>query len=147
MTKFAVYQPNLTDIQIAELNGPNGGWNAKPEFRAYADVTSGTFRDDEPKKADLLVRVAVHLGMFVHVSNITADTMPEVYRVGNIGPEAQIERTNLFPMKSVSVGDVIVEQGAQTAWFCDRRGWTQLDAETYQFMMANIFHRTQSVAA
>lgn len=45
-------------------------------------------------------------GLYTHVANITAADYNEVFEIGNIGPEQNIER--LARMHSISVGDVIV---------------------------------------
>ena len=45
-------------------------------------------------------------GLYTHVANIEADDYNQVFEIGNIGPEQNIER--LARMSSVSVGDVIV---------------------------------------
>jgi hypothetical protein len=47
-------------------------------------------------------------GLYTHVANIHASNFEEVFEIGNIGPECDIER--LERMHSVSVGDVIVAE-------------------------------------
>ena len=51
---------------------------------------------------------AFNLGYYTHVSNITAEGLEDVFQIGNIGPEENIER--LAPMYSVSVGDIVEDE-------------------------------------
>ena len=55
---------------------------------------------------------------------ITADDLDEVFEIGNIGPEYNIERVG--PMHSISVGDVIVDTGYDVAWYVDSFGFGEL---------------------
>ena len=47
-------------------------------------------------------------GFYTHVSNITAENLEDVFHVGNMGPEENIER--LSRMYSVSVGDIVEDE-------------------------------------
>jgi hypothetical protein len=120
MARFVVLQTVLSDAQIRELNGPNGGWNAKPEFSAYAAMTFGGHED----LVDGMVLTASNLKMIQHVATIDATTLREVFDIGNIGPEEAI--TRLAPMRSISVGDLVYDIAEGKMWFCNRRGWTQV---------------------
>ena len=44
---------------------------------------------------------------YTHVSTITAEDFNQVFEIGNIGPESNIERFSR--MASISVGDIIVD--------------------------------------
>jgi hypothetical protein len=70
-----------------------------------------------------LAREAMRSGYYTHVSNITAEDVTQVFEVGNIGPESQIER--LGRMSSVSVGNVVEEPNG-TQWVCAAFGWKEL---------------------
>ena len=47
------------------------------------------------------------LSAYEEVAAIEADTLDEVFEIGNIGPESKIDRFGRQLMYSVSVGDVI----------------------------------------
>jgi hypothetical protein len=48
---------------------------------------------------------------YTHVANIEAASANEVFQIGNIGPEENIER--LERMHSISVSDVLVDEEGQ----------------------------------
>ena len=61
---------------------------------------------------------------FVHVSDIDAVDLNQVFHIGNVGPEEKISRH--APMRSVSVGDLVVtEDGSH--FMCDNVGWTKVE--------------------
>lgn len=134
MTNFRVYQAQLTEAQRNELNGPNGGWDSKPEFTAYADIGMGTIGD---RTADAIVKEAAEFGLFVHASNITANDVTETFEIGNIGPEEAITRFEGRDMYSVSVGNVMVDTDTNQAWMCDSFGWVELFDSTRKVIEAN----------
>lgn len=125
MTKFRVYQATLTDGQRDELNGPNGGWDSKPEFSTYADLFMGSMGGRDP---DRLVREAARLGLLRHVCDIEAEDVAQTFEIGNIGPEERITRYDR--MTSLSVGNIVVDTSTDTAWFCDMVGWIELFSTT-----------------
>jgi len=47
------------------------------------------------------------LSAYEEVAEIEADTLDEVFEIGNIGPDEKIKRFDFAPMHSISVGDVI----------------------------------------
>ena len=47
------------------------------------------------------------LSAYEEVAAIEADTLDEVFEIGNIGPDEKIKRFDFQPMHSISVGDVI----------------------------------------
>ena len=49
-------------------------------------------------------------GIYEHVATLDTDDLNKAFEIGNIGPEEKI--TRLKPMHSVSVGDVLVREGA-----------------------------------
>ena len=83
--KYTVHQINLSDDQF----------NAHRE--AYLNTTFNP--------TDMAIIAA--RGLYSPVAEITADSLNQVFDIGNIGPESSIKR--LAPMHSVSVGDVIVD--------------------------------------
>lgn len=135
MIKFALYQPTLTDAQVEALNAA-GSWSAQPEFAAYADVTTGTFRDgdDSVVAVEKMVNRAISYFLFNHVAFITAEGLEAVWVIGNQRPHKMIEKVGVVPMKSISVGDILVNQATNEAWFCNRMGWTPLPANTLRVL-------------
>lgn len=110
MNKFEVLQINLSREQIDQVNSSD----AYPEF--YTKYLNTTFRPT----AEAIVTAA---NMYQKVAVITAENFEDVYTVGNIGPEEQIER--LAPMHSVSVGDVVIREDGVTM-YVDSYGFKQL---------------------
>ena len=93
---YKLYQIHLTDAEVDEVNAK--GHNSVPKQKLKLDMN---FCDNIAE----ISKAAMDLGYYTHVSNIEADSLEGVFEVGNIGPEANIER--LAPMYSVSVGDVV----------------------------------------
>lgn len=65
------------------------------------------------------------------VADINAESLEDAFRVGNIGPEANIRR--LDRMASMSIGDVVRDNQTGTYHMVDSYGFTQLlswDAES-----------------
>lgn len=95
--KYTVYQINLTKEQIDQVNT----LDSYPEF--YKKYMAVTFK---PSAAD----VKAAYDMYNKVAEITAYDLNDLFMIGNIfeGFEDQINR--LAPMRSVSVGDIIVDE-------------------------------------
>jgi hypothetical protein len=105
--KFAVYQIQLTDDQLRTINAK--GFDAVPAKKAQLDMTM----DFGGSKIGGLASDAWDRGYYTHVANITADNYNEVFEIGNIGPEQNIER--LARMHSISVGDMIIGEDGSMA--------------------------------
>ena len=103
--KFAVYQIILSKADIAAINA--GETNTK--FTAKTKMSM----DFDGHKIAGLAYAAVEDNLYSHVANITAVDYNDCFEVGNIGPEANIER--LGRMQSLSVGDVIVNEDGTCA--------------------------------
>lgn len=128
MPVFHVYQPTLTNKQVNELNGPNGGWDAKPEFAAYAKLTFGTKTADDVYE---LLNIDGAIGLYTHVGDIEADGLEQAFLIGNSGLGPMDERiTTYTSMRSVSVGDILVADDG-IPMFCNRLGWTGLKPEIH----------------
>jgi hypothetical protein len=54
-----------------------------------------------------MVKEALAADYYTHVGNITANDLEDVFNVGNIGPEENIER--LGRMSSLSVGEIALD--------------------------------------
>jgi hypothetical protein len=106
--KFAIYQIQITDEQIDLINS-TGDFGAVPAKKAQLDMQM----DFSGNKIGGLASDAWDAGYYTHVANIEADNYNEVFEIGNIGPEENIER--LTRMSSISVGDVIVGEDGTVA--------------------------------
>jgi len=104
--KYAIYQIRITDAEVDLIN--EKGFDAVPAKKAKIDMEFD-FRGH--KIGGLAYDAFVENGYYTHVANIEAASPKEVFQVGNIGPEDQIER--LDRMHSISVGDVIVDEEGQ----------------------------------
>lgn len=113
MNTFFLYQANLTDEQIAELNAH--GWAAHP---AYAHIIASLYEDEAWE------RVQAALGYYSHVANVEAANVEGVFETTNIGPEEAITRHR--PMKSGAVGDVVYDMTNGEMFICCSWGWYQM---------------------
>jgi len=104
--KYAIYQIRITDAEFDLIN--EKGFDAVPAKKAKIDME---FDFRGTKIGGLAYDAFVEKGYYTHVANIEASSPNEVFQVGNIGPENQIER--LDRMHSISVGDVIVDEEGQ----------------------------------
>ena len=94
---YKLYQIHLTDAEVDQVNAE--GHNSVPKQKLKLDMNF----NDNP---EAIAKEGMDKGYFTPVSNIyTEQGLEGVFEVGNIGPEANIER--LAPMYSVSVGDVV----------------------------------------
>ena len=106
--KFAIYQIRITDAEVDLINA-TGDFNSVPKKKAKIDMEF----DFAGHKIGGLADAAWEAGYYTHVANIEADGYNEVFQIGNIGPEENIER--LQRMHSISVGDVIVGEDGTLA--------------------------------
>ena len=110
--KYDLYQIHLTDEQIDEVNANTG--KTTEFYQKYLETTmSPTF-----------LKVLDARDMYSKVAVIKADNLEQVYAIGNIGPESAI--TRLARMKSVSVGDVVVDTYGD-AYVCGSWGWQEVE--------------------
>lgn len=105
MTKFAIYQIQFTEAQYTAINAG--------EMIAAFEAKNKMNMDFSGNKLGGLADEAMAEGHYTHVANIEANDFNEVFEIGNIGPEQNIER--LTRMSSISVGDVIVDEEGNTA--------------------------------
>ena len=101
MSKFKVYQIQLTDAEVAMINA--NGHDSVPKQKLRLNISM-------PRCVPVggLVKEALAADYYTHVGNITANDLEDVFNVGNIGPEENIER--LDRMSSLSVGDVVEDE-------------------------------------
>ena len=100
--KYTVHQINLSDDQ----------------FNAHRE----TYLNTTFHPTDSAIIAARNL--YAPVAVITADSLDQVFNIGNIGPESSIKR--LASMHSVSVGDVIVDENGETSYVAPM-GFLSLD--------------------
>jgi hypothetical protein len=112
MAVYRIMQINLTQEKVDEVNRSKGVY---PEWYQKREAT--LFRPS----ADAILDAWDH---YETAAYIKADDLDEVFEIGNIGPEDNIER--MGPMHSISVGDVIVDTGYNVAWYVDSSGFGQL---------------------
>jgi hypothetical protein len=95
MSKFKVFQINLTDEEIDTINAADDhGAVPKNVLRMKIDMPFG-----ELHIKPLVAKEALELlATTTHVANITADGLEGVFHVGNMGPEENIQR--FHPMHS-----------------------------------------------
>jgi len=90
--KYSIYQIRLTKLERDVINGMEDPYT-HPKFKAYHDCKIEEF--DKAK------------GFYEKVAEIEATDLENVFHVGNMGPEENINR--IAKMHSISVGDVIVD--------------------------------------
>jgi len=98
--KYKLYQIKLTSAEVDQVN--ETGHNSVPKQKAKMDMIMCNEDINVPASQ------AFKDGYFEHVANINANDLEDVFEVGNIGPEEQIERFK--PMHSVSVGDIVIDE-------------------------------------
>ena len=108
MTKFAIYQIQASEADYSIINA-TGDYNNVPNIKAKLDMTM----DFSGNKIGGMAYDAMDAGYYTHVANIEANDYDEVFEIGNIGPEENIQR--LGKMSSLSVGDVIVHEDGTCA--------------------------------
>lgn len=105
---YSIYQIRLSDSVVNRINS---GENV-PEYTAYLDSTFGKYEK------------AMELNMYSKVAEISANSLDEVFEIGNIGPEDRIKR--IRPMHSVSVGDMIEDESGKRV-IVDRVGFKDVE--------------------
>jgi hypothetical protein len=99
--KYKIFQIQLTDAEVAMINA--NGHDSVPKQKLRLDISMPA---GDPIAA--MVKEALVADYYTHVGNITANDLEDVFNVGNIGPEENIER--LDRMSSLSVGDVVEDE-------------------------------------
>ena len=115
-----VYQPELTNSQIARVNAT--GWDSVPEASNYLNLTSF------PKEDTVADKIAAAYALYRHTRTIHDVSGPdEVFAMTNDGgydPRITCHRR----AKSGSVGDVLIAGWGSdlTGWVCMSFGWHEL---------------------
>ena len=105
--KYAIYQIRLTEAQIDLINETQS-FESVPAKKAKIDMDMDFAGH---KIGGLAYDAFVENNYYTHVANIEAASANEVFHIGNMGPEENIER--LTQMHSISVGDVLVDEEGQ----------------------------------
>jgi hypothetical protein len=107
--KYEIHQIVLPEWMCHDVNrnGHAAVAGTYPIYKTYLDAIMGRWTQG----------TLIH---YTHVATIDADSLDDVFRVGNIGPEEQIERHGR--MHSVSVGDVVGDESG-VLHFCAPIGW------------------------
>lgn len=117
--KYRVFQNHSIREAIEakpELNGQ--GWTAIFEYSPAAEVESNTnFEGSEGYDP-------AFASSWKHKADIEAESLSDVFRIGNIGPEEKI--TRYANMRSISVGDIIVNERGMAS-MVDRFGFDAVD--------------------
>ena len=99
MKKFNLYQIQMTNEIVDAVN-------AGETVPAYSMKQAMTM-DFKGERIGQIAGDAFAEEYYTHVSTITANDLKQVFEIGNLGPESNIER--LSRMASVSIGDIIVD--------------------------------------
>jgi len=135
MTKFKVYQIHLTEEEYALVNAKGHGACKKQTYKIDMPIAR------KWEKLVALVLGAESCGYYKLACSIEADDLNDVFRIGNIGPEEDIERHPENPMSSISVGDVIVDTSTGKRFVVAPQGFKEVPAVTHVLarMMVDYF--------
>jgi len=126
MNLYHIFQITLDDATVDLINSE--GWTSSNRASAYSRAT--VFGDPtDGLKHDCYDKVAEVLG----------DSLDDVFRIGNIGPEHPDEDITVGNdgMRSISVGDIIADDHG-SRWVVATFGFTPITAFT-----ANQMHQAQ----
>lgn len=98
---ITVYQINLTNADYHRVNevGHEAAANEIPAYRAHLDCSFRGSKGFNPE----------FFQCYKAVAQMDCADLEDAFEIGNIGPERKI--TRLAPMHSVSVGDILEQNG------------------------------------
>jgi len=117
--KYSVYQIALSESDIAAVNAdqPNAAYKAKRDMQFDFDGTG-------------IANIAANAwtdGHFGKVCMIEANSMDQVFHIGNVGPESAIDRgPHNTRMASISVGDIIEEDETGSRFVVSNFGFQEV---------------------
>ena len=117
MQKFKLYQIHTTKEEDDLINAK--GHDAVPKHLIKCNMN---FNDD----VVALAKEAFDKDYYSHVSNINAENLEDVFSVGNVGPESQIERFANTDMYSVSVGDIVEDKETKRKFVVASMGFKEV---------------------
>lgn len=113
--KYRILQPRLPDAVISNPDDPNNA----AVLSAFKSVFVGNIES---------VKAAIEMNLYDITAYITADSLDDVYEIGNTRPDL-VETVR--PFSSVSVGDVIIadnDLSGMNAMVVDIVGFTPLNS-------------------
>jgi hypothetical protein len=102
--KYQIFQIRTTEAEVDLIN-KTGDFNAVPKFAAKRDLDFAQMRGTT---IEALAKEFFDKGYYTHVANIAGSDLENVFHIGNMGPEENIER--LDRMHSISVGDLVLDE-------------------------------------
>lgn len=117
--KYSVYQIALSESDIAAVNAdqPNAAYKAKRDMQFDFDGTG-------------IANIAANAwtdGHFGKVCMIEANSMDQVFHIGNVGPESAIDRgPHNTRMASISAGDIIEEDETGSRFVVSNFGFQEV---------------------
>jgi len=119
MQSFALFQIIPTREMHEHIN--KHGWGALDDIPAFAAAQELSVKGHD-------AFVVTHSVFFDHVATIDAEDLEDAFRVGNMGPDCQIERH--ARMHSPSVGDVLVDLETGRSFMIDPFGHSRVNFNT-----------------
>ena len=126
--KYAIYQIELSNADINMIN--KGKPFLVPQYKKSVDLMLGGSKEYEPGDADWYSPVAV----------VEAENKGEVYEFLNLwnNDDAVTILPGRVGIKSLSVGDVIVENGRGKAYIVDRFGFAEIEFKPENEVVFNL---------
>jgi hypothetical protein len=116
MKTFAIYQIPHNPDAFDAIN--KNGWDVLEHFPDLECQQKLSVHGSE--------KLVITDSVFFHqVCNIDAEDLEDVFRVGNMGPENQIER--IQHMHSLSVGDIVVDKDNGQSFMCNPFGFERIN--------------------
>ena len=116
--RYSVFQYHMSREIMDKVN--ELGWtDAKAQYPEVAIQLDVKFMFGSENYEDWM---AEH---YTHVLNIDAATLPQVFHVGNVGPDSAMERV-AERAHSVSIGDIIRDNETNVCYMVDPDGFTAL---------------------
>ena len=117
MNRYTVYQFKLSHEAADEVN--RVGWDEAMKLFPEVEINLRvSFMGGSTNFSEWMSEY------YNPVCTIDAESLNQVFHIGNMGPEESIER--LAPMHSVSVGDVIFDSQNNTYTMVDGDGFSEL---------------------
>ena len=126
MNLYHIFQITLDDATVDLINSE--GWTSSIKATAY----SRAMVHGDPA-------IGLTHDLYDKVAEVLGDSLDDVFRIGNIGPEHPDEDITVGTdgMRSISVGDIIADDHG-SRWVVATFGFTPITAFT-----ANQMHQTQ----
>lgn len=95
--------------------------------KVYLNEARDPYAGFDPQEAELVMAHSFDLDLGKEDIKVYLEKIFEEFNIGE-GPMAQAYRDKM--LRSLSVGDVVVV--GESAWSCDRYGWTKISAKDLQ---------------